>query len=57
MSVDWSLIAVFVAVGIVASAGGQWVAIRVPTIGLRRVFGAFLLCVTTFTAIETLRVV
>jgi uncharacterized protein len=57
MSVDWSLIAVFVAVGIAASAVGQWVAMRVPTTGLRRAFGAFLLCVTVFTALETLRVV
>ncbi len=57
MSVDWSVIGVFVVVGIAASAGGQWVAIRVPTTGLRRVFGTFLLCVTAFTAFETLRVV
>jgi uncharacterized membrane protein YfcA len=56
-SVDWSVIAVFIAVGIVASAAGQWVAVRVPTTGLRRVFGAFLLCVTAYSAIETLRVV
>jgi uncharacterized protein len=55
LSVDWALIAVFVVVGIVASAGGQWFALRVPTSGLRRVFGALLLCVTAFTAIETLR--
>jgi uncharacterized protein len=57
MSVDWSVIALFVVVGIVASAGGQWVAGRVPTTGLRRAFGALLLCVTAFTAFEMLRVV
>jgi uncharacterized membrane protein YfcA len=57
MSVDWSVIATFVTIGIVASAGGQWLAMRLPTSGLRRAFGAFLLCMTALTAIETLRVV
>jgi len=53
-SVDWSVVGAFVAIGIVASAGGQWLATRVPQVGLRRGFGVFLLCMTAVTAIGTI---
>lgn len=52
-SVDWKIVGLFIAIGIVASAGGQWLATRVPPTGLRRVFGVFLLCIMVFTAFET----
>lgn len=55
LAVDWGLVALFVAVGIAASAGGQWLAARIPTSGLRRVFGVFLLCMTVLTAVGTMQ--
>ncbi len=54
-TLNWSVVGIFIAIGIVASAGGQWLATRIPANGLRRVFGVFLLCMTALTAVETLR--
>jgi uncharacterized membrane protein YfcA len=51
---DWQTVGLFAAIGVVASAGGQWLATRIPAAGLRRGFGAFLLCMTAFTAFETM---
>ena len=53
--IDWTVVGIFIVVGVVASAGGQWLATRVPAIGLRRGFGVFLLCMTVLTAVETIR--
>jgi uncharacterized protein len=53
-TVDWTIVGLFVAIGVVASAGGQWLATRVSPSGMRRVFGVFLLCMTAFTVVGTL---
>lgn len=52
-SVDWSVILLFVTVGMAAAIGGQRLATRIPQTGLRRGFGAFLLCMTVITVAGT----
>lgn len=54
LAVDWSIVGIFIVVGIVASAGGQWLATRIPQAGLRRTFGVFLLGMMALTAVEAL---
>jgi len=53
-AVDWRTIGLFIAIGVLASAGGQWLATRVPATSLRRGVGIFLLCMTAFMAFETM---
>lgn len=53
ISLDWPVLAVFVAAGVVGSLAGGWLAPRIPRGKLRRIFAVFLVLMTAFIIIHT----
>lgn len=52
LALDWKVLATVAAVGVVGSFAGQTLAQRVPQATLRRIFGAFLVVMGLFIAVE-----
>ncbi len=56
LSVDWSLIAVFVALGTAGSIAGTWLAARTPQVRLRQAFAVFLMSMAVFVLYSNLSI-